>query len=120
MRVFVYFNLHKNMYSVRSVETGRVVSHETSVKLVNCKLKVSQAGRRRVLREKRKNVHAGVEGDLVDTLGLSGCKGYLVTYDPYKWESFVKIIDRSPVLTADMTAMNVVDEKPSVIVFQKD
>ena len=69
MRVFVYFNLHKKCLSVKALEgesKGRVIAHADSVELVNATFKVSQAGRQRVLRERRKNVHAGVVGTMTN------------------------------------------------------
>jgi len=61
MRVFVYRNIHKNCLSVRNVKTGLVMAHVDSITLKNVKFKVSAKGRERVLKEKAKNVHAGVE-----------------------------------------------------------
>ena len=92
-RVFVYYNLHKHTWSVKALEgphKGRVVTHSDTVLLRNARGKVSQAGRERVLREGRKNVHAGIVGELVHT----GVEGYFpglteVTYNPYKYKSFV-------------------------------
>ena len=92
MRVFVYWNLHKNVWSVKALEgaqRGRVVGHHKQVLLANATGRVSEAGRQRVLREQRKNVHAGIVGELVHT----GAEGYFpglpVTYNPYKYQSFV-------------------------------
>jgi hypothetical protein len=65
MKVFVYFNLHKKCFSVKALEgvnKGKVVQHTDNIVLLLPKFKVSEAGRQRVLREKRKNVHAGVVG----------------------------------------------------------
>ena len=59
-KVQAYRNLHKKCWSVR--HKRKVVSHEAHVFLVHAKFHVSQAGRERVVREKRKNVHAWVEG----------------------------------------------------------
>jgi hypothetical protein len=96
MKVFVYFNLHKKVWSVRALEgerKGRVVAHSDVVHLLNAKPKVSEAGRQRVLLEKRKNVHAGVVGEWV-----SHCPKYIEenvsrvvrpTYNPYKYKTFV-------------------------------
>lgn len=62
--VFVYFNLHKKVFSVKDVKTGRVIAHANTVKLQNAYPKVSEKGRQRVLKEQRKNVHAGIRGEL--------------------------------------------------------
>ena len=47
---------------------------------------MSESGRQRVLREKRKNVHAFIKG-MVTRKG-ERVKGDKVTYDPYKMSSF--------------------------------
>lgn len=67
MKVKVYFNLHKHCFSVVSLEKGdsygKVVAHVSEIMLSEVKFKVSEAGRQRVLREKRKNVHAYCVGN---------------------------------------------------------
>ena len=89
MTVFVYYNLHKHTWSIRDTRTGLVIGHSDTVLLADAQGKVSQAGRERVLRDKRKNVHAGITGTLVHT----GVEGYFpgleVTYNPYKYATFV-------------------------------
>lgn len=94
MRVFVYYNLHKNLWSIRSLDTGRVIGHERIVILKDAKPRVSEAGRLRVLKEKQKNVHAGIVGTLkiikvYNNLeeSISNCKQ--ITYNPYKYNTFV-------------------------------
>lgn len=65
--VRVYWNSHKKLFSVQ-VQNGSswyVVGHSANVQLINCTFTVSQAGHRRALREKVKNVHAFVRGTLV-------------------------------------------------------
>ena len=64
MRVEVYFNLHKKTFSVRSCRTGRVIHHTDKVHIANPEFVVRKAGRERVLREGKKNVHAFVRGDV--------------------------------------------------------
>jgi hypothetical protein len=107
MKVFVYFNLHKKCFSIKALEgamKGRVIAHRDNVLLFRATFKVSQAGRERVLREKRKNVHAGVCGTWHDsgndhgTLSSVKERGELVTYNPYKYNTFVYKEDES---TAD-------------------
>ena len=104
MKVFVYFNLHKKCFSIKALEgamKGRVVAHRDNVLLFHATFKVSQAGRERVLREKRKNVHAGVCGTWhdsgTDNVTLSSVKerGEVVTYNPYKYTTFVYKDDES-------------------------
>jgi hypothetical protein len=102
MKVFVYFNLHKKLFSVRALEgdrKGLVIAHVNVIGLSDVTFKVSEAGRQRVLREQRKNVHAGVVGTWGeaswDHEGLER-----VTYNPYKYSTFVNMADETPVLTA--------------------
>ena len=66
MRVRVYYNLHRKCLSVMDVRTRRVVDHRKSVVMRDVTFRVSEAGRQRVLRTGQKNVHAFVEGTLVD------------------------------------------------------
>ena len=61
-RVKVYFNLQKDCLSVIDAETGLLYCHAHRVELHDAKFRVQPAGRERVLREKRKNVHAYIVG----------------------------------------------------------
>lgn len=92
-RVFAYRNLHQAKWSLR--QGGKVVAHADDVTLFGCQLKVSEAGRQRVLREKKKNVHAGVvglvtdlPGDFVGMVPLIGSGPRKLSYNPYKAPSF--------------------------------
>jgi len=116
MRVFVYFNLHKKCFSIKALEgdrKGRVVAHSTTVLLEGCKFKVSEAGRQRVLREKRKNVHAGVTGTWINADRVESCYEFLsmvgrqVSYNPYKYSSFIIKATEQSVDVADVVGMNV-------------
>ena len=102
-RVYVYFNLHKKIWSVR--QAGKVVGHTKSIMLKNCKYLVSQAGRKRVLQEKKKNVHAGISGYVVDF--IPACRIYHeLTYNPYRNETFVSKQDPyEPVEHSDYAAL---------------
>jgi len=89
MKVRVYYNLHKKLLSVQSkVKNGwRVISHESSVALRDVEFKVSEAGRQRVLREKRKNVHAFIEGTLAES-DEEIKADTPVSYNPYRGPFF--------------------------------
>ena len=65
-RVKVYFNLNLDCLSVIDAETGLLYCHAHRVEIHNAKFRVQPAGRERVLREKRKNVHAYIIGDCHD------------------------------------------------------
>jgi hypothetical protein len=138
MKVFVYFNLHRKCFSVKALEgalKGRVIIHASYVNLYNCAFKVSEAGRQRVLREKRKNVHAGVVGNLqsftfVDqqnnmaefrkdcTYALAFEKPHnRVKYNPYKLDKFYREEDNAciPVEKHQLVSLAKLEGQPPVI-----
>lgn len=103
MKVFVYYNLHKKLWSIKALEgpmKGKVISHSDQVVLRDAVFKVSQAGRNRVLTEKRKNVHAGVVGYTTTIYNPKNEVSIIVTYNPYKYNTFVNVFDSTPVYTA--------------------
>ena len=85
-RVYVYFNLHRKCFSVR--QGNKVVEHANRVCLKDVRYLVQQAGRRKVLKEKRKNVHSGLSGYYVKSVPVPGIS-FDVTYNPYKYKTFV-------------------------------
>lgn len=101
MKVDVYWNLHKQTFSIRSREKGdygRVIRHADHVHIRNPTAVVSKAGRERVLREKKKNVHAVIRGELAGTtetqpwiLDHNGqyLEPYAWYYNPYEYDQFV-------------------------------
>jgi hypothetical protein len=125
MKVFVYFNLHRKLWSVKALEgpnKGLVIGHASYLDLVNVTWKVSEAGRQRVLNEKKKNVHAGAVGTLESALwertlhyvSLSGERTRYtsrllhdsgapvrVSYNPFKGSTFVNVDDGSALLKSD-------------------
>jgi hypothetical protein len=127
MLVDVYFNLHKHVWSIRAAEgpqKGKVVAHAETVTLRDATFKVSEAGRQRVLHEQRKNVHAVVRGALLwhgttaecdalgrqtfwaDVYGVDMMDCDPITYNPYKYKTFVAKSDESPVEQARFVHMS--------------
>ena len=113
-RVYVYFNLHKKVWSVR--QSGKVVEHTKDIILKDCRFLVSEAGRKRVLREKKKNVHAGVSGYVVDSIPdivYEACSH--LTYNPYRYKGFVSIDDPYDIVErSDYAHMECENEHTSV------
>lgn len=97
-KVFVYRNLHKNCYSVKDWKTKLVIAHVKEILLLDAEFKVSEAGRQRVLREKRKNVHAGVLGywQKDTTYSLEPEFSLSAYYNPYKHNSFINLNTGKP------------------------
>jgi len=94
IKVYVYFNLHKKCLSIKALSgtcKDLVVAHTNTLRLVDATFKVSEAGRQRVLREQRKNVHAGVIGYIkCFDIGSSSTTGYeQAYYNPYKTTTFM-------------------------------
>ena len=83
MRVEVYFNLHRKLWSVRDLSTGLVVDHVDEIAIKDPSFAVQPAGRRKVLKEGRKNVHAFVRGERIERPQVGG-GGVPVYYNPYK------------------------------------
>lgn len=100
-RVSVYRNLHKNCYSIRN-QHGRVVEHATEFWLDDVVFAVGKAGRERVLRERRKNVHAFVRGERGerDAILADPTHGIAIKYDPYEGDSFFEVDTHRPVVGA--------------------
>src|SRR5438093_2469132 len=97
MLVEVYRNIRARNWSVRDARTKKVIAHTPEVALTDVVFKVSEAGRQRVLREHRKNVHAWVRGTLVEQSlyhwnMLARLKGHpsdlQIVYGPYKMDWF--------------------------------
>lgn len=87
--VFIYRNLHKKCWSVRCKKTRKVIAHLDAFVLYNCVFKVSESGRQRVLKEKKKNVHAGIEGYIWQTDVDEQIAMVPVRYNPYEAANFV-------------------------------
>lgn len=101
MRVEAYYNLHRRCLSYRPVGRGGRVAHADVVVLDDVVFAVQPAGRARVLREMRKNVHAFVRGTLVGHEPLPSKRGWVrVVYDPYRHATFVEADTGLPVLRA--------------------
>ena len=107
-QVHVHRNLHKTLedgtpvYSVRNSFSGLVVDHVTEIAISKPILRVGQRGNQRVRDEKRKNVHAYIQGkrmreSLIDDYGtgIELCEWQKIIYNPYLHKSFVLESDQS-------------------------
>tara|TARA_Y100000310_G_scaffold183473_1_gene183619 strand:+ start:336 stop:1040 length:705 start_codon:yes stop_codon:yes gene_type:complete len=106
----VYKNLHNDLWSIRNPKNGLVEGHAKSAILQNCKFAVQPKGRAKVLREKRKNVHAFCRGTFIGTdtqgwISIATRELHSVSYDPYTNENFVTE-NNKPVTTAQYVILN--------------
>ena len=113
LKAKVYWNFHRKCFSVQI--NGRVVAHATDVILWKPRFRVGRAGRARVLREKRKNVHAFVYGQVAASMEVDGQinTGHAV-YNPYAHETFVDRIDGHAVRSADVAVCYAREGRPNV------
>jgi hypothetical protein len=108
-KVMVYYNLHKHTFSV--TYDSKVIMYADYVKLGDVEFRVRKGGKERVRSEKSKNVHAFVIGKLLDYCEYP-CKDIplpssdkVVTYNPYKHDTFVFKNTEEPVYRAQEVDM---------------
>tara|TARA_R100000541_G_C1865226_1_gene79904 strand:+ start:297 stop:665 length:369 start_codon:yes stop_codon:yes gene_type:complete len=89
-KVRVYWNLHKKMWSVQDVKSGKVVSHRQFITIRDAKFVVRKGGQKRVRDEGKKNVHAFAVGYVVDRRFPDRTFNWdRVVYNPYKHDYFM-------------------------------
>ncbi|MGI2295624.1 hypothetical protein [Paenibacillus sp. GXUN7292] len=100
-RVKVYRNLNKPEYfSICDLKTGIVVAYAKSVVLSGIeKFHVSEKARQRVLKDKRRNVHAWVVGCFSGTT-LPDPDMKIAYYNPYRTSNFVDLVTNDVVSSA--------------------
>lgn len=96
-KVRVYRNLNNKKLSV--MQNGLVIGHTDVITLSDATFIVNEAGRQRVIKENRKNVHAFVEGWFVPSYLFKGEK--TVTYNPYNFPTFIVAWEKTPVYKAE-------------------
>jgi len=96
-KVRVYWNLHRKVWSVQDVKSGRVCDHLQHISLTDAKFVVRKGGQKRVREEGKKNVHAFAVGYVDDKYNvdnirprpISDIDWQRVTYNPYKHDYFM-------------------------------
>ena len=96
-KVRVYWNLHKKVWSVQDVKSGRVVAHRQFITIRDAKFVVRKGGQKRVREEGKKNVHAFAVGYVDNDYNIDKIKPtpnanfnwQRVTYNPYKNDYFM-------------------------------
>ena len=88
-RVRVYYNIHKKCFSVQDYKTGLVIRHSHRLFLTNALFVVRKSGNERVRNEGKKNVHAFVNGIVVNRFAkIDNEFCFPVRYDPYTMDYF--------------------------------
>ena len=123
MRVEIYFNLHKKLFSMR--HKGKVIAHVCGAMLKDVTYVVQPAGRARVLREGKKNVHAFARGELIERIpvvayrsaaGWLNPRANVAKYNPYKAATFVDN-DDEPLYNSDIAYLELRRGKPYISTF---
>lgn len=89
-KVRVYYNLHKKCLSIqtKTIAGWRVTDYTDNICLKDVEFKVSESGRQRVLKQKKKNVHAFVIGTVCHESEFINLPQTRVVYDPYVGPNF--------------------------------
>lgn len=103
--VFVYYNLHKHLWSVKDAKSGLVIGHCDRVTLKDVEYKVSEAGRLRVLSSGQKNVHAGCKGTLTQEMDMDLEDAVEISYNPRKGKTFFEVKGKKEVYFDDLVVL---------------
>ena len=95
--VKVYRNLHKGCWSIK--QNGLVKAHSDEVNLFDCNFLVNEKNRQKVIKEKRKNVHAFVKGYIWNTPFVMVHNG-IASYNPYANNYFYDVNNLTPIHNA--------------------
>ncbi len=103
-QTFIYRNLHRKCFSLR--KAGKVYGYADKLLAMDVTFKVSEAGRKKVLETRRKNVHAGVLSPEIitdsATLQAEFTREYSqltkVSYNPYRAPGFF-ILDSDNIIS---------------------
>lgn len=88
-RVRVYRNLHRGCWSIQDEKGKLVLGYAMTIQLKDVSFHVNEKGRQRVLKEKKKNVHAKVWGTVVGF--ENGYQKDVAYYNPYKTDKFIDL-----------------------------
>lgn len=95
----IYWNLHKKCWSIRN-KKGIVIGHQERILVQLPTFKVWEGGRQRVIREKKKNVHAFVKAEVIHPYEDIHSNAKRVSYNPYKAGYFYYADTGEPIKSA--------------------
>jgi hypothetical protein len=114
-KVMCYYDLHRHTFSV--TYKGIVMLKADYLRLYDVEFRVRKGGKQKVRDEQRKNVHAFVIGYLDDYCEFP-CEDIpqpesnkVVTYNPYKYDSFVVKSTEEPIYKANEIEMINIKDK---------
>jgi hypothetical protein len=106
-QIRIYYNFTKKIFSVQEKVNGswKVVEYTNEIFIRNATFKVSESGRQRVLKQKRKNVHAFILGERFPFIPKSFVYRDEVSYNPYKQGNFMLVSENKPLDRAKYVAI---------------
>jgi hypothetical protein len=98
----IYRNLHRKDWSIRN--KGIVTQHTKTTAISPAKFVVQPAGRKKVLKEQRKNVHAFIRGQVTD-IPPNWQTWKQVKYNPYLFDHFYDVDTLKRIDTATVVVL---------------
>ena len=90
-KVRVYWNLHKDIWSIVSCKSGLVIDYKKYLTLLDGSFTIWKSGQKRVREEGKKNVHAFAVGYIAQEQDIdSSAYHHKVSYNPYKNDFFMR------------------------------
>ncbi|MDT0160444.1 hypothetical protein [Bacillus sp. AG4(2022)] len=77
------------LFSIKDKKSGLVVAHGDSFKVTDVTCKVREGGRQRVIKDKRKNVHAFLIATYAGECNFDTGEMTELYYDPYTLDAFI-------------------------------
>jgi hypothetical protein len=122
MKVRVYRNLNNGKMSIQCCASGHILGHCAEAYLLDVAFVVRESGRQRVLKERRKNVHAFATGTLIWATEFTGYRGRTIVglregavlnsydyepvrYNPYEMSTFCSL-DGEPIQQAQICLLS--------------
>ena len=108
--VRVFKNLKHGCYSI--MQAGKLQASARQVRLANVEFRVREAGRQRMLREDKPNIHAFAVGYLVDFVhpveerALTTLVGRDIAYRPKQFATFVDAETHAPITNVAFAQFN--------------
>ena len=110
--VRVYWNFHRKCYSVQ--QNRLVVGYTDCISLVDVRFHVSEAGRQRVLKERKKNVHAYAIGTIKVPEDVFW--DVKIQYNPYLHKSFCLWVNpKRTISSANSVLLRTKDSEPQIL-----
>lgn len=113
----IYYNLHKKCFSVQAWDIDkkgwRLYLHAAQLEALDIKMKISEVGRQRVIREGRKNVHAFIYAKSISPICPTAAQQAIgreytrrCSYNPYRVGHFFDKETEEPVHSLDKALLH--------------